>query len=153
MTADEFIQRAVRLALENAAAGQLPFGAVVVRDGQVLATGVNTSLRDHDPTAHAEVAAIRTACAKLGMLHLTGSIVYSSCEPCVICQSVAATANVDRIVYAARKESVPDLRYPAPADSAPLLTRMQEQFAAADPSRLQHLPVADAAEPFTRYLA
>lgn len=152
-TAEDFIQQAIRLALNNAAAGQLPFGAVVVRDGQILATGVNTALRDSDPTAHAEVAAIRTACANLGVLDLTGSVVYASCEPCVICQSVAATANVDRIVYAAPADSVPDLKYPAPADHGQLLAQMQTQFAAADPTRLEYLPVAGSTEPFARYLA
>lgn len=153
MTAEEFALYAVRLALDNAAAGQLPFGAVVVRDGQILASGVNTALRDSDPTAHAEVAAIRAACANLGVLDLTGSVVYSSCEPCVICQSVAATANVDRIVYVAPAESVPDLKYPAPADNGPLLAHMQAQFAAAEPARLEHLSVPGATEPFARYLA
>lgn len=153
MTADEFIRHAVRLAVDNAAAGQLPFGAVVVRDGQILATGVNTALRDRDPTAHAEVAAIRTACADLDVLDLTGSVVYSSCEPCVICQAVAATANVDRIVYAASAQSVPDLKYPAGAGNGSLLALMQTQFAAAAPTRLQYLPTPEASEPFDRYLA
>lgn len=153
MTADEFAQYAVRLALDNAAAGQLPFGALVVRDGAILATGVNTALRDSDPAAHAEVAAIRAACAHLGVLHLTGSVVYSSCEPCAVCQSVAAVANVDRIIYATRAESVPDLHYPAPSDTGTLLSDMQSQFAAADPGRLEYLPVPGATEPFTRYLA
>lgn len=55
-----FLSRAVALALDNAVAGQLPFGALVIRDGTVVATGVNTALRDHDPTAHAEISAIRT---------------------------------------------------------------------------------------------
>lgn len=153
MTAEEFTLHAVRLALDNAAARQLPFGAVVVRDGQILATGVNTALRDSDPTAHAEVAAIRTACANLGVVHLTGSAVYSSCEPCALCQSVGAVANVDRIVYAARADSVPDLRYPAPGDNDELMAHMQAHFATADPARLEYLPVPGATEPFTRYSA
>ena len=85
------LRRAVDLAAGNAAAGQLPFGALVVRDGQVLATGVNTALRDHDPAAHAEVEAVRAACRALGVLHLTGAVIYTSCEPCPMCRAVAAT--------------------------------------------------------------
>src|SRR4051794_12474340 len=97
----EFLRRAVDLAAGNAAAGQLPFGALVVRDGEVLAIGVNTALRDRDPTAHAEVAAVRNACRHLGVLHLTGAVIYSSCEPCALCHTAALAAGVVRIVYAA----------------------------------------------------
>jgi guanine deaminase len=102
------------LALDNAATAQLPFGAVVVRDGTVLATGVNTALRDVDPTAHAEVAAVRNACRQLGVVDLGGATVYSSCEPCALCVAVAAAAGVTRIVYAAPKEFVPGLEAPPP---------------------------------------
>ena len=143
---------AVRLASENAAAGQLPFGALVVRDGAVLATGVNTALRDHDPTAHAEVAAVRNACRALGVLHLTGATIVSSCEPCAICHSVAAGAGITRIVYAAPKEIIPDLRYPAPAGDAALLTGMQAALRALAPEQLQHVPTEGAELPFARYL-
>ncbi len=109
-----WLAQAVQLALDNAAAGQLPFGAVVVRDGTVLATGVNTALRDVDPTAHAEVAAVRNACRQLGVQHLGDATIYSSCEPCAICVSVAAAVGITRIVYAAPKEFVPDLEDPPP---------------------------------------
>jgi tRNA(Arg) A34 adenosine deaminase TadA len=109
-----WLAQAVQLALDNAAAGQLPFGAVVVRAGTVLATGVNTEVRDVDPTAHAEVAAVRNACRQLGVRHLEDATIYSSCEPCAICVSVAAAAGVTRIVYAAPKEFIPDLGDPPP---------------------------------------
>lgn len=109
-----WLAQAVQLALDNAAAGQLPFGAVVVRDGTVLATGVNTQLRDLDPTAHAEVAAVRNACRQLGVGHLQNAVIYSSCEPCAICVTVAAAAGVTQIVYAAPKEFVPNLEDPPP---------------------------------------
>src|SRR5690606_15062535 len=98
-TAD-LLAEAVRLAVDNAAAGQLPFAALVVRDGTVLATGVNTALRDHDPVAHAEVEAVRAACRALGVQHLTGATLVSSCEPCAVCRAVAALAGITRIVYA-----------------------------------------------------
>jgi guanine deaminase len=108
MTGDDrdvaLLRRAVELALGNATSGQLPFGAVVARGDDVLATGVNTALRDHDPAAHAEVHAVRAACRTLGTLSLAGSTLYSSCEPCAICHTVAIAAEVERIVYAAPKE-------------------------------------------------
>jgi guanine deaminase len=109
-----WLAQAVQLALDNGATGQLPFGAVVVRDGTVLATGVNTEWRDLDPTAHAEVAAVRNACRQLGVGHLGNATIYSSCEPCAICVSVAAAAGVTRIVYAAPKEFIPNLGDPPP---------------------------------------
>ncbi|MEJ3749435.1 nucleoside deaminase [Actinomycetes bacterium KLBMP 9797] len=152
MTGDH-LAHAVRLALDNAAAGQLPFGALVVRDGTVLATGVNTALRDHDPVAHAEVAAVRNACRRLGVVHLTGATIYSSCEPCAVCHSVAAAVGVVRIVYAAPKEDVPDLGYPAPPDNDPLLARMQELLRSAAPEQIAHVPTHGADEPFRRFLA
>lgn len=110
----KWLSRTVALAVDNAAAGQLPFGALIVRDGAVVATGVNTALRDRDPTAHAEVAAVRNACQAVGALHVTGATIVSSCEPCAMCHAAAATAGAARIVYAAPREAVPDLGYPAP---------------------------------------
>lgn len=149
----DLLARAVTLALDNAAAGQLPFGALVVRDGAVLATGVNTALRDRDPVAHAEVAAVRNACRSLGELHLTGATVVSSCEPCAVCHAVAATVGIVRIVYAAPKEYVPDLGYPAPADNDALMVRMQQVLRAAVPDQIVYVPTDGAETPFHRFLA
>jgi guanine deaminase len=98
------LRHAVDLALRNATSGQLPFGAVVARGGDVVATGVNTALQDHDPSAHAEIVAVRAACRTLATLSLAGTTLYSSCEPCPICHTVGLAAEVDRIVYAAPKE-------------------------------------------------
>jgi guanine deaminase len=151
MNEGELLREALRLAAENADTGQLPFGALVVRAGEVIATGVNTALRDHDPSAHAEVAAIRAACRKLGTLHLGGATVVSSCEPCAVCHSVAAISGVDRIVYAAPKELVPDLGYPAPPDPTDLAGRMQSSMRALAPEQIVHVPTDGAGEPFARY--
>lgn len=152
MNQDEQLAEAVQLACENAAAGELPFGALVVRAGAVLATGVNTALSDLDPTAHAEVAAIRAACASLGELHLTGAAVVSSCEPRAVCHSVAASVGVIRMVYAAPKEYVPDLGYPAPDDNHELLTRMQAALRTIAPEQIVYVPTDGANEPFQRFL-
>jgi guanine deaminase len=147
------LAQAVQRALDNAAAGQLPFGALVVRAGTVLATGVNTALQDHDPVAHAEVAAIRNACRRSGVVHLSGATVYSSREPCAVCHAVAAAVGVARIVYAAPKEDVPDLGYPAPSDNDELLVRMQQLLRSAAPEQIAHVPTSGATEPFQRFLA
>ena len=95
------LRQAIELAVANVSAGQLPFGALVVRDGRILATGVNSTLRDDDPTAHAEVAAIRNACRELRTLTLPGATLISSCEPCALCHAAAVSAGVLRLVYAA----------------------------------------------------
>ena len=147
------LRRAVQLAADNADAGQLPFGALVVRDGTVLATGVNTALSDLDPIAHAEVAAIRAACRAVGEVHVSGATVVSSCEPCAVCHGAAVTAGVVRMVYAAPRDVVPDLGYLAPDRTAGLLTRMQDVLRAAAPDQLVFVPTDGADEPFARYLA
>jgi guanine deaminase len=148
-----FLRQAIGLAVDNAAAGRLPFGAVVVQSGEVLATGVNTEARDSDPTAHAEVAAIRNACAAVGATRLPGATVYSSCEPCAVCQAVSAAAEVTGIVYAAPREGVPDLGNAGSAAMGELLGRMQDDLRRLAPDRVRHVPVDGSAEPFKRFLA
>lgn len=94
-----FMEMAIRLSEENIDRGGGPFGAVIVRDGEVVATGSNRVVPNNDPTAHAEVQAIRHACHKLGTFELTGCTVYSSCEPCPMCLSALYWAGVSRICY------------------------------------------------------
>lgn len=86
-----------------------PFGAVIVRNGEVLAASGNSVLRDNDPSAHAEVNAIRIACKKVGAPNLKGSILFSSCEPCPMCYSTAYWSRIDRIYYAAAWTDYADL--------------------------------------------
>lgn len=101
MSDHTWLEQAVGLAVENVAAGGGPFGAVIVRGDALVATGQNRVTRDLDPTAHAEVNAIRAACASLGDFSLAGCTLYTSCEPCPLCVSAALWARVDRVVYAA----------------------------------------------------
>lgn len=101
MTDDHWLSWAVDLAVRNVAAGGGPFGAVIVRDGELVAAGQNRVTRDLDPTAHAEVTAIRHACATLQDFSLAGCVLYSSCEPCPLCLTAALWARLDRVVYAA----------------------------------------------------
>lgn len=98
---DFFLARAVELARIGSQSGQGgPFGAVIVRDGHILAEGWNRVVASHDPTAHAEISAIRTACHALGHFHLHGCTLYASSEPCPMCLSAAYWARIERIVFA-----------------------------------------------------
>jgi guanine deaminase len=100
--ADErWLARAVELAIENIATGGGPFGAVIVRDDILVAEGQNRVTANLDPTAHAEVVAIRAACQVVGDFSLAGTVLYTSCEPCPLCLSAALWARVDRVVFAA----------------------------------------------------
>ena len=94
-----YMRMAIDLSVENIDNGGGPFGAVIVRDGEVIATGVNRVVPNNDPTAHAEVNAIRNACQKLDTFQLEGCTVYSSCEPCPMCLSALYWAGVKRICY------------------------------------------------------
>lgn len=100
MTKEELMREAIRLSVENVAQGGGPFGAVIVRDGEVVATGVNRVTASCDPTAHAEVSAIRAAAARLGTFDLSGCEIYSSCEPCPMCLGAIYWARLDRLYYA-----------------------------------------------------
>jgi guanine deaminase len=99
MNADS-MRRAIAIALENIRAGGGPFGAVVVRDGRVIAEGANRVTANHDPTAHAEVVAIREACRALGDFQLTGCDLYTTCEPCPMCLGAIYWARPARVFYA-----------------------------------------------------
>lgn len=99
-----FIRQAIGLATENVRNGGGPFGAVICRDGQVLSTGVNRVTDNNDPTAHAEVQAIRAACARLHTFDLSGCTLYTSCEPCPMCLGAIYWARLDRVVYAATQD-------------------------------------------------
>jgi len=94
-----FMRRAIELSRANMDAGGGPFGAVVVRGGEIIGEGANRVVPDADPTAHAEVVAIRRACAKIGSHILDGATIYTSCEPCPMCLAASWWARVAEIVY------------------------------------------------------
>lgn len=97
------MRQAIALAVENVRNGGGPFGAVIVKDGKVVATGVNRVTLDNDPTAHAEVSAIRAACTRLGTFNLEGCVIYTSCEPCPMCLAAIYWAHIDKIYYGANQ--------------------------------------------------
>jgi tRNA(Arg) A34 adenosine deaminase TadA len=93
--------RAIQLSIDNVLSGRGgPFGAVVVKDGDVVAEGANQVTSTNDPTAHAEVVAIRGACRKLAVFDLEGCEIYSSCEPCPMCLGAIYWARISRIYFA-----------------------------------------------------
>lgn len=94
------MREAIALAVKNVQDGGGPFGAIIVKDGQVVARGVNLVTVTNDPTAHAEVVAIRRACQALSTFVLAGCELYTSCEPCPMCLSAAFWARLDRIWFA-----------------------------------------------------
>lgn len=99
MTRQELMRTAIRLSEDNVRNGGGPFGAVIVKDGEIVATGTNRVTADCDPTAHAEVNAIRAACARLGTFDLSGCEIYSSCEPCPMCLGAIYWAHLDKLYY------------------------------------------------------
>jgi guanine deaminase len=145
-----WLDRAVDLATANVARGGGPFGAVVVRDEVVIGEGANRVSADLDPTAHAEVVAIRAACLRVESFSLAGATLYASCEPCPLCLSASLWARVDAVVHAADSGAAAragfddeNFRRLVRADTA------TEQW----PLRLQHHPTARSEEPFDAWRA
>jgi guanine deaminase len=98
-----YLERAIALACDNIENGNGPFGAVIVKNGMIIAEGTNQVTCNNDPTAHAEVQAIRAACKELKTFNLSGCMIYSSCEPCPMCFSAIYWAHIDAVYYAANK--------------------------------------------------
>ena len=101
MTDIDFMQAALAQARQAAQADEVPIGAVIVRDGAILATGQNRVLRDLDPTAHAEIVALRAAASAVGNYRLNGCTLYVTLEPCSMCAGAMVHARIDRLVFAA----------------------------------------------------
>lgn len=100
----KFMREAIRLSIENAEKGGGPFGAVIVKDGKIIAWGVNRVIQLNDPTAHAEILAIRKASEKIKSFDLSDCVIYSSCEPCPMCMGAILWARIRGLFYAFSKE-------------------------------------------------
>jgi tRNA(adenine34) deaminase len=103
---NQYMRQALALAEQAQAAGEVPVGAVVVLGGEVIGKGSNSPIATHDPTAHAEMLAIREACARIANYRLEGATLYSTLEPCVMCAGALVAARVATLVFGAR-----DLRF------------------------------------------
>ena len=106
-----FMREAIRLANASVDGGGGPFGAVIVKDGVVVAGSSNSVTLENDPTAHAEVNTIRQACRRLGTFDLTGCTIYTSCEPCPMCLGAIYWAHLDRIYYGANQHDAAQINF------------------------------------------
>lgn len=111
MTKEELMQRAIELSIYSVRNGGGPFGAVIAREGEIIAEGSNGVTIYNDPTAHAEVTAIRKACEKLGTFELKGCEIYTSCEPCPMCLGAIYWAHLDKIYYANDRKDAADIGF------------------------------------------
>ena len=149
MTPDELMAEACRLAEESVAndwGG--PFGAVIMRDGVVLAEGWNEVTSSNDPTAHAEVTAIRRACLAVNDFSLQGATLYTSCEPCPMCLASAYWARISRIVYANTRDEAASIGF----DDAFIYDEMPKAPHERQIS-MEHQPRADAKAAFAAWAA
>ncbi|MDD7251515.1 MAG: nucleoside deaminase [Prevotellaceae bacterium] len=111
MTSQDFMREAIRLSIDNIKQGGGPFGAVIVKDGEIIARGANHVVSSNDPTAHAEVTAIREACARLHTYDLSGCEIYSSCEPCPMCLSAIYWAHLSHLYFACTKDDAARIHF------------------------------------------
>ncbi len=108
----KFMREAIRLSIENVQSGNGgPFGTIIVKNGNIIASGVNKVTQSNDPTAHAEIVAIRSACETLGTFQLVGCEIYCSCEPCPMCLGAIYWARPDRIYFANTREDAADINF------------------------------------------
>ena len=111
MTKEELMRKAIALSVENVANGGGPFGAVIAKNGEIVSTGVNRVTSNCDPTAHAEVSAIRAACKSLNTFDLSGCEIYTSCEPCPMCLGAIYWAHLDRMYYGNNKSDAASIGF------------------------------------------
>lgn len=143
------LARAVALSREHMAKGEGgPFGAVVAREGAVLGEGWNLVTSTNDPTAHAEVVAIRRACEAVGDFSLQGATLYASCEPCPMCLASAYWARVSRIVFANTREEAAAIGF----DDALIYDEIPKPISERAIPTL-HAPIDEAREVFALWLA
>ena len=109
---DQYMKRAIELSKNNVTGNTGgPFGAVVVLNGKIIGEGVNLVTHSNDPTAHAEVEAIRNACKKMGTFDLSGATIFTSCEPCPMCLSAIYWARIDKIYYANNRADAAKIQF------------------------------------------
>lgn len=142
-----FIQRTIELAKNNIRKGHGgPFGALIVKDNKVVAEGVNTVTTHFDPTAHAEINAIRAACVHLKIFSLEGFILYSSCEPCPMCLAAAYWARIDKIIFASGRGDAAEAGF----DDEYLYAEMNKEINRRE-IPMEFVPVPEAKEVFQQW--
>lgn len=144
LSEQQFLKQAVDLAEANAVSGGRPFGAVVTLNGKIIAEGVNTTESTQDPTDHAEVVAIRGACANLNSLIIPGTVIYASAQPCVMCQSLAFASGVSEMVFALSAAECAELGWTFNPATFDLLAAVRTTL----PTLTRHLEIPGAQKPF-----
>jgi guanine deaminase len=139
---EKYMRMAIAKAKEGIDEGQTPFGACIVKDGEVVSCAHNTVWKNTDITAHAEVCAIREACLHVGSVNLEGSTIYSTCEPCPMCFSACHWARIDRIVYGANIDDAKQAGFHELAISNDQMKTMGESSLSITPGFLKEENVA-----------
>lgn len=139
-----WLKRAIELAVDNAAAGGRPFGAVIALDGKTVGEGVNQCIVDNDPTAHAEVMAIRAATRQLATTRLDGAVLAASTEPCPMCQAAALLAGVARVIFATTDREAAERGY----DAREILADLRRPFSERRVMAVHHFVVDGESLPY-----
>ena len=147
MYEEKFMLRAIKVSIKNLEKGGGPFGAVIVKDGKVVAIGMNRVTCNNDPTAHAEVQAIRKAAKKLKTFNLSGCEIYTSCEPCPMCLGAIYWARIDRIYYGNTKDDAAKIGF----DDSFIYQELELDKGKRKVQMLQFLP-EQAKETFVRWV-
>ena len=111
MNSDFFMQKAIELSIKNIHNNGGPFGCVIVKNNKIISEGVNGVTQNNDPTAHAEIVAIRNACKKLNTFDLSGCELYTSCEPCPMCLSAIYWSHIDLVYYGNSRENAAEIQF------------------------------------------
>ena len=111
MNSDFFMQKAIELSIKNIHNNGGPFGCVIVKNNKIISEGVNGVTQNNDPTAHAEIVAIRSACKKLNTFDLSGCELYTSCEPCPMCLSAIYWSHIDLVYYGNSRENAAEIQF------------------------------------------
>ncbi|MFF0433357.1 nucleoside deaminase [Streptomyces sp. NPDC004327] len=144
-----WLDKAIELATTSVANGGGPFGALIAKDGEIVALGNNKVTSNLDPTAHAEVTAIRAACQALNTFSLEGCVLVTSCEPCPMCLASALWARVDRIVFAADRDDAAVAGF----DDRKFYDLFEARAEAAWPAAVERLEMPNRTAPFDAWLA
>ena len=127
MTKIDFMKKAIDLSIQNIKDSGGPFGCVIVKNNDIIAEGVNRVTSNNDPTAHAEIVAIRNACNKLNTFNLEGCELYSSCEPCPMCLSAIYWSHIDKVYYGNSREDAAKIQFDDKFIYDELLLKMTER--------------------------
>ena len=111
MNSDFFMQKAIELSIKNIHNNGGPFGCVIVKNNKIISEGANGVTQNNDPTAHAEIVAIRNACKKLNTFDLSGCELYTSCEPCPMCLSAIYWSHIDIVYYGNSRENAAEIEF------------------------------------------